>query len=150
MGRIYYFATASCHAGQDQQADGTWLSQTRRCGNTSRPLRWPTWKSVAHDQSDVARANLLTIQEMIMKQEKPAMNRTFENPTFEKIDHERRHFLGAAAFTLAAAQLDLLPSASAQSGTPDESGTRTETLFPGFAAESVRTGGTTVHVLRKG
>ena len=72
------------------------------------------------------------------------------NRTFEKIDRDRRRFFGAAAFTLAAAQLDHFPSASARSGTSDESETRTETLFPGFSAESVQTSGTTIHVLRKG
>src|SRR5260370_1330329 len=51
MGRIHYFAAASCHAGENRQVDGAWLSQTRRCGNTSRPLRWPTWKSVAHNRA---------------------------------------------------------------------------------------------------
>jgi hypothetical protein len=49
------------------------------------------------------------------------MNRSFEN-----IDRDRRRFLGAAALTLAAAQLDALPAASAQSGTSDE------TLFRAF------------------
>jgi hypothetical protein len=33
--------------------DGTWLSQTRRCGNASRPLRWPSRKSVDHNRSGV-------------------------------------------------------------------------------------------------
>jgi pimeloyl-ACP methyl ester carboxylesterase len=40
------------------------------------------------------------------------------NSTTEKIDHHRRHLLGAAAVTAAAAQLGMLVSASAQSAKP--------------------------------
>jgi hypothetical protein len=40
------------------------------------------------------------------------------NTTSEKIDHHRRHLLGAAALTAAAAQLGMLVSASAQSAKP--------------------------------
>jgi len=40
------------------------------------------------------------------------------NTTTEKIDHHRRHLLGAAAVTAAAAQLGMLVSASAQSAKP--------------------------------
>jgi pimeloyl-ACP methyl ester carboxylesterase len=40
------------------------------------------------------------------------------NTTTEKIDHHRRHLLGAAAVTAAAAQLGMLVSASAQSTKP--------------------------------
>ena len=36
------------------------------------------------------------------------------NTTSEKIDYHRRHLLSAAAVTAAAAQLGMLPSASAQ------------------------------------
>ena len=68
--------------------------------------------------------------------------------TPEEIDQERRRFSGAAAFALAAAQLGLIPSASARSGMSDEPGARPETRFPGFSAESVNTSGTTIHVLR--
>ena len=70
--------------------------------------------------------------------------------TPEEIDRERRRFPGAVAFALAAAQLGLIPSASAKSGMSDEPGVRPETSFPGFSAESVNTSGTTIHVLRKG
>ena len=41
------------------------------------------------------------------------------NTTPEKIDHHRRHLLGAAAVTAAAAQLGMLASASAQSAQDD-------------------------------
>src|SRR5258706_386423 len=70
--------------------------------------------------------------------------------TPEEIDRERRRFSGAVAFALAAAQLGLIPSASAKSGMSDEPGVRPETRFPGFSAESLNTSGTTIHVLRKG
>jgi haloacetate dehalogenase len=72
------------------------------------------------------------------------------NRTREEIDLSRRRFAGAAAFTLAAAQLGLIPSASAQPNTSEEPRRGSEALFPGFQAESVETGGTTIHVLRKG
>jgi haloacetate dehalogenase len=72
------------------------------------------------------------------------------NETREEIDRSRRRFSGAAAFTLAAAQLGLIASASAQAETSDEPGARSETLFPGFSTELVETSGTTIHVLRKG
>jgi len=70
--------------------------------------------------------------------------------TPEEIDRERRRSSGAAAFALAAAQLSLIPSASAKSGMSDEPGVRPETRFPGCSAESVNTSGTTIHVLQKG
>jgi haloacetate dehalogenase len=70
--------------------------------------------------------------------------------TPEEIDRERRRFSGAVAFALAAAQLGVIPSASAKSGMSDKPGVRPETRFPGFSAESVNTSGTTIHVLRKG
>jgi haloacetate dehalogenase len=70
--------------------------------------------------------------------------------TPEEIDRERRRFSGAVAFALAAAQLGLIPSASAKSGMSAKPGVRPETRFPGFSAETVNTSGTTIHVLRKG
>jgi haloacetate dehalogenase len=70
--------------------------------------------------------------------------------TPDEIDRDRRRFSGAAAFTLAAAQLGFIPSASAQPENSDEPGARTKMLFPGFSAELVETSGTTIHVLRTG
>jgi enoyl-CoA hydratase/isomerase-like protein len=48
---IFFFA-ASRHATKNRQVDGTWLPQAGRCRNASRPLRWPTWKSVDHNRSN--------------------------------------------------------------------------------------------------
>src|SRR5207247_4060646 len=46
----------------------------------------------------------------------PQPQETDMNTTSEKIDHRRRHLLGAAAVTAAAAQLGMLGSAAAQTG----------------------------------
>jgi haloacetate dehalogenase len=66
----------------------------------------------------------------------------------EVVDHQRRRIIGAAAAVLAVAELGATRSASAQTGSTGN--TTTTTLFPGFTAESVKTSGTTIHVLRKG
>src|SRR6201988_4010718 len=67
---------------------------------------------------------------------------------FEEIDQNRRHFLSAAVVTFAAHQF--FRPASAQSKTPSLPAVNPEAFFPGFSAESVETGGTAIHVLRKG
>src|ERR1700738_4952206 len=66
------------------------------------------------------------------------------------IDQNRRRFIGMAGGTLAAAQFGLVHSASGQSEPPGGATTKTAALFPGFSAESVKTSGTTIYVLRKG
>lgn len=70
--------------------------------------------------------------------------------TPEDIDPRRRHFIGMAALTFAAAQFGLVRSASAQSKTEGPPAVNTGEFFPGFSTELVETSGTTIHVLRKG
>src|ERR1700752_1965184 len=67
---------------------------------------------------------------------------------FEEIDRTRRHFLSAAVVSFAARQL--FRPASAQSKTPSLPAVNPEAFFLGFSVESVETGGTAIHVLRKG
>src|SRR5258708_2147405 len=69
--------------------------------------------------------------------------------TLEGIDHRRR-FFGMVATALAAAQFGPVRSASAQSKTPGLPAVKAGGFFPGFSTQSVKTGGTTIHVLRKG
>jgi haloacetate dehalogenase len=66
---------------------------------------------------------------------------------FEEIDLSRRRLLSVASVTLAAAQLNLVRSALAQTGGP---AVEPAAFFPGFSTETVETSGTTIHVLRKG
>jgi haloacetate dehalogenase len=68
----------------------------------------------------------------------------------EEINRNRRRFLSVGALGLAAAQLELAYSASAGPKTPGLEAVTPEAYFPGFAADSVETNGTTIHVLRKG
>jgi haloacetate dehalogenase len=72
------------------------------------------------------------------------------NRPFEEIDRDRRRFSSAAVIALAAAQLGLIRTASAQSKAVSESDPQPHEFFPGFSAEMVETSGTTIHVLRKG
>src|SRR5260221_13495953 len=72
------------------------------------------------------------------------------NRPFEEIDRDRRRFSGAAVIALAAAQLGLIRTASAQSKAVSESVPQPHEFFPGFSTELVETSGTTIHVLRKG
>ena len=69
---------------------------------------------------------------------------------FEEINQNRRRFLGGASVTFAADQLGLVRPASAQSNAPRLPAGSPEASFPGFSAESVETGGTSIRVLRKG
>jgi len=69
---------------------------------------------------------------------------------FEEIDRSHRYLLSAAAVTFAADQLGLVRPASAQSNAPRLPAVSPEAFFPGFSAESVETGGTSIRVLRKG
>jgi haloacetate dehalogenase len=80
-----------------------------------------------------------------LKQRDITMER--KSPT---IGQNRRRFIGMAGGTLAAAQFGLVHSASGQSEPPGGATTETAALFPGFSAESVKTSGTTIYVLRKG
>jgi haloacetate dehalogenase len=80
-----------------------------------------------------------------LKQRDITMER--KSPT---IDQNRRRFIGMAGGALAAAQFGLVNSASGQSEPPGGATTGTAALFPGFSAESVKTSGTTIYVLRKG
>jgi haloacetate dehalogenase len=68
----------------------------------------------------------------------------------KEIDRNRRRFLSAGALSLTAAKLELAYSASAIFKTPSLQALKPEAHFPSFAAESVETSGTTIHVLRKG
>jgi haloacetate dehalogenase len=67
----------------------------------------------------------------------------------EKSPQSRRGFLAGATVAVAAAQLGLAPSASAQSDKA-KSPAQPDTFFPGFSAEIIETGGTTINVIRKG
>ena len=73
------------------------------------------------------------------------------NTMLGEIDRNRRRFLSVgAALSHTAARLDLASLISAQSKTPDLQPVTPKAYFPGFITESVKTTGTTVHVLRKG
>src|SRR5262245_44767911 len=68
----------------------------------------------------------------------------------EEINLGRRRFFSVAAFTIVAAQLGHVRSASAQSTTPSLRAVKPEAFFPGFSTELIETSGTTIHVLQKG
>jgi haloacetate dehalogenase len=72
------------------------------------------------------------------------------NHTPEEINHSRRRFSTAAAFIFAAAQLGLGRSASAHDKVAGQSASKADKFFPGFSAETVKTSGTAIYVLRKG
>ena len=72
------------------------------------------------------------------------------NKISEEVDRSRRRFLGIAGLSLAATELGLVRFATAQSETPNLPAAQPAAFFPGFSAQTVKTTGTTVHVLRKG
>jgi len=65
-------------------------------------------------------------------------------------DQSRRRVLTAAALSFAASRLPLLHLASAQSETSETRTVNSGSSFPGFSATTVKTTGTTIHVLQKG
>src|SRR5215469_11367344 len=70
--------------------------------------------------------------------------------SFETIDRIRRRLLNVAVLSLPAVRLGLISSASAKSKMSSLPAVEPESFFPGFSAETVKTSGTTIHVLRKG
>ena len=72
------------------------------------------------------------------------------NRKIDEIDQDRRRFSAMGALTLAAAQFGVLRSASARSESTTPPAAKPGAFFPGFSTEMVKTGGTQIHVLRKG
>jgi haloacetate dehalogenase len=69
---------------------------------------------------------------------------------FEEIDQTRRHSVSVVTPNLAAAQLGIFRSASAQPKMPSLAAAKPEAFFRGFLAELVETSAATIDVLQKG
>jgi haloacetate dehalogenase len=68
----------------------------------------------------------------------------------EEVNQNRRSLLKMGVFGLAAAKFGLVPAGGAQFETQGSSAVAPGAFFPGFSAETVKTSGTTIHVLRWG